>query len=41
MKTIKTLRQASKKLTKAQLINQLKMKNIKGGNSCPPPIEDY
>lgn len=34
---MKNLQELSKKLTKAQLLDELKRKNIKGGKGCPPP----
>ena len=29
-----------KKIAKSQLLSTLATKNLKGGLSCPPPIED-
>jgi len=38
MKVQKSLNTIGKKLSREQLLTQLKMKNIKGGGSnCPPP----
>lgn len=39
MKVQKSLETIGKKLSREQLLTQLKMKNVKGGTSsnCPPP----
>lgn len=38
MKVQKSLKTIGEKLSREQLLSQLKMKNVKGGGSnCPPP----